>query len=182
MTKAEDKKSKAKRPSTRTASPRKGAAKKAGLSARKAGTAKASAKSDKPAESAAQKAKAAAAAAAAADATKAAGTAREAGAGEGIWTKDAKLEKSGSVADKLWRMIAMVAFAFIGYFTFMAIVILAAMQFVVVFLDDKPNKEIHHFTGRLGSFLNETFAFLTYRQDEMPFPFSTFPEKTDKAS
>ncbi len=182
MTKAEDNKSKAKQTSVKKTPAKKGPAKKTGVNARKASAAKASSRKSKPAESTAQKAKATAAAAAAASAAEAARASAQAESEEGLWTMDPKLEQTGSVADKVWRLIAMVAFAFIGYFTFLAIVILAAMQFVVVFLDNKPNKEIHNFTGRLGTFLIETFAFLTYRQDEMPFPFSAFPEKSDEKS
>ena len=89
---------------------------------------------------------------------------------------NAKLEQTGNVADKVWRLIAMIAFAFIGNFTLFAIVVLSAMQFIVVLMEDKPNKEVVALVDKLTGYLKEIFSFLSYKTDIMPFPFSSFPK------
>ncbi len=89
---------------------------------------------------------------------------------------NAKLEQTGNVADKIWRLMAMTAFAFIANFALFAIVVLSAMQFVVVFMEDKPNKEVQSLVKKLEGYLSETISFLAYKTDVMPFPFSSFPK------
>jgi high-affinity Fe2+/Pb2+ permease len=92
---------------------------------------------------------------------------------------NAKLEQTGNIADKIWRLIAMTAFAFIGNFALLAIVVLSAMQFVVVFMEDKPNKEVQSIVTKLEKYLSQIFSFLSYKTDVMPFPFSGFPKSKD---
>lgn len=92
---------------------------------------------------------------------------------------NAKLEQTGNVADKIWRLMAMIAFAFIANFALFAIVVLSAMQFVVVFMEDKPNKEVQSLVKKLEGYLSETISFLSYKTDVMPFPFSSFPKNKD---
>lgn len=83
------------------------------------------------------------------------------------------------ISDKIWRLIAMVAFALIAYFGFIALVVLAAMQYIVVLVADKPNQELRKFMGRLIAYLKDIYDYLSYARDEMPFPFSAFPEEDD---
>lgn len=89
---------------------------------------------------------------------------------------NAKLEQTGTVADKVWRLIAMIAFAFMANFALFAIVVLSALQFVVVFMEGKPNKELQSIITKLESYLSEAIAFLSYKTDVMPFPFSSLPK------
>jgi|GEM_PF-2890625 len=95
------------------------------------------------------------------------------------FTKDPHLEPTGSLADKIWRLIAMTAFAMIAYFAVLGVIILAAVQFVVVVLDDKPSPEVGGYMFRLNSYLQEIVAFLAFTSNDMPFPFKPFPGKDD---
>lgn len=80
-----------------------------------------------------------------------------------------------NLPDKAWRLIAMVAFAFLGFFAFHAFIILSAIQYVLVFLTDKSNAEVAGFLSSLKAYFLETLDYLSYERDEMPFPFSPFP-------
>ena len=80
------------------------------------------------------------------------------------------------VADLIWRLVAMVTFAIIANFGFIAYLVLASMQYVVVVITDKPNEELKGFMTRVASYLAEIFAYLRFDTDNMPFPFSEFPD------
>ena len=95
------------------------------------------------------------------------------------FTKDPHLEPAGSLADKIWRLIAMTAFAMIAYFAILGVIVLAAVQFVVVVLDDKPSTEVSGYMSRLNGFLQEIVAFLSFTSNDMPFPFKPFPGADD---
>lgn len=96
------------------------------------------------------------------------------------FVKDPHLEPTGTLADKIWRLIAMTAFAMIAYFAVLGVIVLAAVQFVVVLLDEKPSSEVSGYMSRLNGFLQEIIAFLSFSSNEMPFPFKTFPDGNDK--
>lgn len=77
--------------------------------------------------------------------------------------------------DKLWRLLAMVAFAFVGYWVFVATVILAAMQWVVVLLGDKPSAEIAHYMERSSAYVRQVLDLLSYRSETLPWPLGPLP-------
>ncbi len=77
--------------------------------------------------------------------------------------------------DKLWRLLAMVAFAFVGYWVFVATVILAAMQWVVVLLGDKPSPEIGHYMERSSAYVRQVLDLLSYRSESLPWPLGPLP-------
>lgn len=77
--------------------------------------------------------------------------------------------------DKLWRLLAMVAFAFVGYWVFVATVILAAMQWVVVLLGDKPSPEIAHYMERSSAYVRQVLDLLSYRSETLPWPLGPLP-------
>ena len=84
-----------------------------------------------------------------------------------------------AIAEKLWRLVGMVAFALIGHFSLIALLILSAMQYVVVFISDKPNEEIKSFVARLLTYFSEIFQYMSFKTSDMPFPFKPFPEDKD---
>ena len=94
-----------------------------------------------------------------------------------------KSEKKGiqiNLSDKIWRLMAMIAFSFIGYFALLLMILLAAMQFIVVLLNEEVNPEIKLFMDRIGIFISQVFKFLSYNTEEMPFPFASFPDGISK--
>ncbi|MGY8986350.1 MAG: DUF4389 domain-containing protein [Sphingomonadales bacterium] len=84
--------------------------------------------------------------------------------------------RSINLADKTWRLMAMIAFAFIGIWSFFLLIVLSAVQFVVVIVNDKINFEIKTFMEGIGHFITQVYKFLSYSSEEIPFPFSPFPD------
>lgn len=78
--------------------------------------------------------------------------------------------------DKMWRLLAMIAFAFVGYWVFVITVILAAMQWVVVLLGDKPSPEIAHYMERSSAYVRQVLDLLSYRSEALPWPLGPLPE------
>ena len=77
--------------------------------------------------------------------------------------------------DKLWRLAAMIAFAFVGYWVFVVVAILAAMQWVVVLLGDKPSPEIAHYMERCSAYIRQVLDLLSYRSEILPWPLGPLP-------
>lgn len=73
------------------------------------------------------------------------------------------------------RCLYMVFFAVIGYFAFWAIVLLAAVQFVVVMVNRQPSEDLRRWGINLAEYLREVGRYLTYAGDEKPCPFGPFP-------
>lgn len=90
--------------------------------------------------------------------------------------KTRPVSNGDAIAEKLWRLVGMVAFALIGHFTLVALLVLSAMQFVVTLISEKPNGEIKSFMGRLIKYFREIFEYMSFNSNEMPFPFKQFPE------
>ena len=88
----------------------------------------------------------------------------------------AATHKIKNLADKTWRLMAMIAFAFIGIWSFFLLIVLSAVQFVVVIVNDKINFEIKTFMEGIGHFITQVYKFLSYSSEEIPFPFSPFPD------
>lgn len=80
------------------------------------------------------------------------------------------------LGSKIWRGLAMVAFALIGYFGLLAILVLAGMQFVVLLINDGPNDELRRFMMRIAAYEKEIFDYLAFKREDMPFPFAEFPD------
>jgi len=86
----------------------------------------------------------------------------------------------GSEAEKepLWqRALFMIGFWFLGNIAFSLSILLGAVQFVVVLVNGTKNEELGRFSGRLIAYVWACLAYITYGQDEKPFPFGKFPEE-----
>lgn len=169
----------AKKPAARKAAPRKPAARKA--APKKPATRKAAPRKPRAASSGASAPRGQTGAGAGANAGQgdrksfkpqiaAAAEAIESTISDFIETADVK-----NFPDKLWRLLAMVAFAFVGYWVFVATVILAAMQWVVVLLGDKPSPEIAHYMGRCSDYVRQVLDLLSYRSETLPWPLGPLP-------
>ena len=53
--------------------------------------------------------------------------------------------------------------------------IVAFIQFVMVLLSDTPNARLVSFGRSLGRYLQQIAYFLTFANEEMPFPFNDWP-------
>lgn len=104
-----------------------------------------------------------------------------AAAAEAIESKISEFIETADVRnfpDKLWRLLAMIAFAFVGYWVFVLVVILAAMQWFVVLLGDKPSPEIAHYMGRCSAYVRQVLDLLSYRSETLPWPLGPLPGET----
>jgi hypothetical protein len=194
----------AKKPATRKAAPKKAAARKAApkkapvrkaapkkAAARKAAPKKAPVRKAAPKKATAPKKPAAASSGASAPRSGAGAPDDRGGyerikpqvaaAAEAIESKISEFIETADVRnfpDKLWRLLAMIAFAFVGYWVFVLVVILAAMQWFVVLLGDKPSPEIAHYMGRCSAYVRQVLDLLSYRSETLPWPLGPLPGET----
>ncbi|MDD5059211.1 MAG: DUF4389 domain-containing protein [Sideroxydans sp.] len=54
--------------------------------------------------------------------------------------------------------------------------IVAVIQFVIALLNDAPNIRLVSFGRSMGSYLRQIVNFLTFATEEIPFPFSEWPD------
>jgi len=75
------------------------------------------------------------------------------------------------------RLLYAIGFGVVAWFVFWITLILAFAQFVVVAINGKVNDELKVFTRNLIQYLWELLAFITFVQDEQPFPIGPFPKQ-----
>lgn len=81
----------------------------------------------------------------------------------------------------LWqRLLYMLGFSFLAYLAFWAILLLSALQFIFVALNNDKNSELAGFTRNLLLYLGEALGFIAFMRDERPFPFGSFPKGNDE--
>lgn len=57
------------------------------------------------------------------------------------------------------------------------LLVVAVVQFVMRFLNDKPNVRLLGFGRSLGRYLQQIADFLTFGSEKIPFPFNDWPTK-----
>jgi Domain of unknown function (DUF4389) len=73
------------------------------------------------------------------------------------------------------RLLYALGIALIGYFTFMALILLGAAQFIHLAVTRSINEEIAVFSRNLVTYLSEILGFILFHSDTPPFPFAPFP-------
>lgn len=102
-------------------------------------------------------------------------THREAGQAGGAPPANTKPSADSDLIEKLWRLVAMIAFGLIGFFAYHAVAIVALAQFIVVLIRDEPNRDLQQAAFWLNAYLNQVLDYLAYRTEEMPFPLGEKP-------
>jgi len=74
--------------------------------------------------------------------------------------------------DRWLRLLYMVIFAIIGYTVFWVILFLAAVQFVLAWINGEPNDNLRDFAAKLDRYLLSVVDFIGYASDVVPFPLS----------
>jgi uncharacterized protein DUF4389 len=78
--------------------------------------------------------------------------------------------------EPLWqRLLYMAGFWFLGNIAFSLSILLGAVQLLVLFLGGSRNEELAKFSRRLVAFVFECLSYITFDQDDKPFPFGPFP-------
>ena len=73
------------------------------------------------------------------------------------------------------RLFLMIVFAIVNYVIQMLIWVIAAVQFIVILILGNPNKNLLHFSNGLCAFSFHIVKYLTYVEEEKPFPFTSWP-------
>ena len=76
----------------------------------------------------------------------------------------------------IWiRGLFMLLMALILHVAGTVLFIIALIQFVIMLVSDAPNARLVSFGRSLGRYLQQIAYFLTFANEEMPFPFSDWP-------
>lgn len=78
--------------------------------------------------------------------------------------------------ERLKRLFFMALFAFAFRVVEWMVVFLALFQFIFEWIQNRPNMAIRAIGERLTYFMEQVIKYLTYRSDQIPFPFSDLPE------
>ncbi len=62
------------------------------------------------------------------------------------------------------------------WLSFWAAVFVGVAQFVLRAFDRDASEDLRHFGGRLGVYMGEVVAYMTFARDNAPFPFAAFPK------
>ncbi len=74
--------------------------------------------------------------------------------------------------DAIWlRLAYMAGYAFIAYVMFWLTLATAALQFIVTVVRGAPHPELVDLSGRMSTYLGQLLSFLTFQNDDRPFPF-----------
>ena len=93
----------------------------------------------------------------------------------GVPPTNSKPSGDSDLIEKLWRLVAMIAFGLIGFFAYHAVAVVALVQFIVVLIREEPNKDLQQAALWLNAYLNQVLDYLAYRTEEMPFPLGEKP-------
>lgn len=81
-----------------------------------------------------------------------------------------------NLVNKLWRLVAMIAFGFLGFWVYLALAILAAVQFFVVLFSDSPSRQIGRFMDLAAAYIAQVMRLLSYHSEDLPYPLGPPPE------
>lgn len=74
------------------------------------------------------------------------------------------------------RLIPMIIFAISFWLALHLLLLIAAIQFIWVAINDEPNSHLSEFGDSLSSWMKNAAAFLSYRTEDKPFPWSAWPD------
>lgn len=79
------------------------------------------------------------------------------------------------------RLVFMLVFAVIFYISEFVMFAVAALQFLWKLFTGEVNERLTAFGANLAEFMRRIVLFLTFNSDEMPFPFSDWPDVRSSA-
>ncbi len=75
----------------------------------------------------------------------------------------------------LKRLVFSVLFLALLWLGFWAALFIAIAQFAIRIFDEDASDDLRRFGARLGRFMGQAVAYMTFARVEAPFPFSRFP-------
>ena len=76
------------------------------------------------------------------------------------------------------RIVYVILFCIIFSFMDLLLTFMALLQSVIAVVSGKPNEAIKDFGARLGIYLKQIAEFVSFDSDDMPFPFSDWPDRS----
>jgi hypothetical protein len=73
------------------------------------------------------------------------------------------------------RLLYALLYAVIAWFTFWVVLVLAAVQFIYVLLNNQISEELRRTSLNVIQYLWELLAYISFVRDEQPFPVGPFP-------
>jgi hypothetical protein len=74
------------------------------------------------------------------------------------------------------RLVFMLLFAVVFYISEIVLFAVAVLQFLWKLFTGEVNRRLTAFGANLGEFLRRVVLFLTFNTEDMPFPFSDWPD------
>ncbi|BCW89804.1 hypothetical protein sos41_29720 [Alphaproteobacteria bacterium SO-S41] len=74
------------------------------------------------------------------------------------------------------RLLFSVLFLGLLWLSLWAIFFIAVAQFVLRIFDADASDDLRAFGGRLGRYMGEMAAYVSFAREEAPFPFARFPD------
>ena len=82
-----------------------------------------------------------------------------------------------------WKLgLFMVVFAIISGVAKLIVSLVAVFQFITLLFKGQANAAVLPFGQNLSTYLYQITLFLTFKTDEMPFPFLAFPDGTPEST
>jgi hypothetical protein len=94
---------------------------------------------------------------------------------------DEKTKATLTNLDTWKRGLFMVVFSMISGVAKLLVTIVAIFQFITLLFKGRVNESVIPFGQNLSTYLYQTTLFLTFKTDEMPFPFLDFPNGTPRS-
>ena len=93
-----------------------------------------------------------------------------------------KLKQNISNKSQWLRVIYMILFAVVLYITMLVVGLIANVQLLFVLLSGQRNENIAEFAANVSDYIYRIVAFLTYTDERLPYPFSSWKAQCrDKA-
>lgn len=88
---------------------------------------------------------------------------------------DDEVKKNISDTSVWQRGLFMMLFVMVLWAAKFVLLVVVFIQFLVVLFSGEKNEQLLSFGGSLSRYLLQVSMFLTYNQDEKPFPFERWP-------
>lgn len=91
-------------------------------------------------------------------------------------TEPVKAPSGSEMKKDLVKGLFIILYFFISYITAMVIFFVVIIQYALNLIFQKPNAHLLTFGRTLSIYIADVISFLTYNEEQMPFPFKPWPK------